>query len=274
MSHSIASVNRMHQWLGRSRLFTRAALLVRNQCRAVIKYHLMTTHDVHYSGEEWLARRIGPSCRTVIDVGANRGEWSQMVFRHAPAIERAVLFEPGSRAAQILRESFGSHKTIEIVEAALSDHQQAEASFFEEPEAGSTSSLARGATTTAALERVVRVSTLDAEAARLGIAQIDFLKIDAEGSDLAVLRGAAGLLHATAIGVIQWEYGDAWAPGGGTLAAALDFLAAAGYRSYLLKRDGLYRFDYRVWGDFFTYANFVSVAKDNTSLAEQVKELL
>jgi len=274
MSRSSAAVDRIHRWLGRWRLPTRAALLLRNQSRAIIKYHLMTSHDVRASGEEWLLQRIGQRCRIIVDVGANRGDWYQVALRHMPNLDRAILFEPGLRAAELLRERFASSDRVEIVQTALSDQQEAEAHFFEEPNAGETSSLMRGAATAAAVATTVRVTTIDAEARRLGIAKIDFLKIDTEGSDLAVLRGAAALLRAGRVAVVQWEYGDAWAAGGGTLAAALEFMTAAGYRSYLLKSDGLYRFDYRIWGDFFTYANFVSVTEDDTSLGIDAKDLL
>jgi hypothetical protein len=76
------------------------------------------------------------------------------------------------------------------------------------------------------------------------------------------------------VSVIQWEYSDSWAPGGGTLAAALAFLSSAGYQSFLLKRNGLYRFNYGTWGDFFTYANFVSVLEGDALVTTEVKELL
>jgi FkbM family methyltransferase len=234
----------------------------------------MTTHEVNGSGEAWLAERIGPRCRTIVDVGANRGEWTKMLLSHAPQVEHAFLFEPGRRAAEMLRQAFASRPEVNIIEAALSDHVESEALFFEEPEAGNTSSLTRGASTAAAVETRVKVSTLDLEAERLGVTQVDLLKIDAEGSDLAVLRGASNLLHSARVGIVQWEYSDSWAPGGGTLAAALNFLSAAGYRSYLLKHDGLYRFDYDVWGDFFNYSNFVSIAEHGTLPSGEVKELL
>src|SRR5258708_19337738 len=133
MPRSLPSLDRLHQWLGTSSLVTRCALLLRNQTRAVIKYRLMTTHEVHGSGETWLAERVGPRCRTFVDVGANRGEWSRVILQHAPNIERAILFEPGKRAAEMLREAFASRSDIQIVEAALSDHQEAAARFFHEP---------------------------------------------------------------------------------------------------------------------------------------------
>ncbi|HEY6138859.1 MAG TPA: FkbM family methyltransferase, partial [Thermoanaerobaculia bacterium] len=162
---------------------------------------------------------------------------------------------------------------VTVVEAALSDREAEDALFFEEPGAGETSSLTRGAATAAAVERRVRVTTLDAALAALGIGRIDLLKIDAEGNDLAVLRGAAALLRERRANAVQWEYGDGWPLAGATLGAALSFLDANGYESFLLKGGGLHRFDYGLFGEFFTFANFVSVPR-GAPLPAEVRELL
>lgn len=268
-----AVMDRLHRWLGRSALATRAALLLRNQCRAVVKYHLMTTHDVRGSGEQWLVEQLAPRLRTVVDAGANRGAWTRMLLERAPHVARIVLFEPAPRAADALRAELASTRGITIVEAALSDRVADAAAFFEDPGEGETSSLTRGASTTAAVERQVRVTTLDEALAQLGIDAVDLLKIDTEGNDLAVLRGASALLRQRRAAVIQWEYGDSWAAAGATLGAALALLDANGYDSFLLKRDGLYRFDYTTFGEFFTFANFVSVSRD-APLAAAVRKLL
>lgn len=275
MSRSLPAIDRLHRWLGRSSLATRAALLLRNQCRAVIKYRLMTTHQVEESGEAWLAERVAPRCRMFIDVGANRGDWTAMMLRHAPPAVRAVLYEPGTGASAVLRERFAGRTGIEIVQRALSDRPASGAAFFEEPDAGNTSSLSRTASTAAARETTVDVTTLDDEAARLALERIDVLKIDAEGHDLAVLRGAEGLLREHRVSIVQWEYSDAWIAGGGTLAAAIELLRAFGYGTWLLKRGGLHRFDYSVFGEYFTFSNFVSLREsDLASLTDRVHELL
>jgi FkbM family methyltransferase len=60
------------------------------------------------------------------------------------------------------------------------------------------------APSTAVLEEV-SVDTLDGFCAGHHIAHIDFLKIDTEGSDMAVLEGAADLLRDKRIGIIQVE---------------------------------------------------------------------
>jgi FkbM family methyltransferase len=275
MSRSVPAIDRVHRFLSRSSLATRAALAIRNQCRAIIKHRLMTTHEVEESGELWLAERVAPNCRTFIDVGANRGEWTAMMLRYAPADVRAVLFEPGAAAAARLRERFRHRDGIDVVQRALSDRPASAVPFFEEPGAGNTSSLSRGASTAQAQETTVDVTTLDAAAERLSLARIDLLKVDAEGHDLAVLRGAERLLRENRVGILQWEYGDAWIPGGFTLGAALDYVSSFGYETLLLKRGGLHRFDYSLFGEYFTFSNFVSVrGGDRAALAPVVHDLL
>jgi FkbM family methyltransferase len=274
MSRTIFGLDVVHRMLSRSSLVTRAAILVRNQCRAVIKHRLMTTHQVEESGEEWLMARLAPYCRTFVDVGANKGTWTAALLRQAPKIERGVLFEPGRQAAGVLRERYPDETRLEIVECALSEQPADSMPFFEQPEAGNTSSLSRPADGDGAIETTVRVSTLDIEMDRLRVERIDLLKVDAEGHDLAVLKGGRRLFAEGRIRFIQWEYSDGWIPSGATLAAALNYLQGFGYRTFLLKRAGLYRFDYERFGEFFTFSNFVSMRGDDLSLAQEARPIL
>ncbi len=254
-----ALLDRLHRTLARSALITRAAIALRNQCRAVIKHRLMNAASVSASGERWLAAQVAPRCKTFVDVGANVGQWSEMFLHYAPADVRGILFEPGTAALAELRRRI-ARPEIEIVAAALSDRETESGSFFEEPDAGSMSSLTRTAAPPTAVRASVRITTLDLAMQRAGVRSIDFLKIDTEGHDLYVLRGAVELLRARAIDMIQFEYGDMWASAGATLAAAIELLSEHGYTTYLLKSGGLYRFPYERLGEFFTYANFVAVS--------------
>ncbi len=55
----------------------------------------------------------------------------------------------------------------------------------------------------------VEATTLDAFLDRHGIARVAFLKVDTEGHDLNVLRGAARSLAEGRIGLIQFEFIEA-----------------------------------------------------------------
>lgn len=51
----------------------------------------------------------------------------------------------------------------------------------------------------------VKVTTLDTTCKTLGINQIDFLKLDTQGTELSILNGAVQLLKSHSIGVIKCE---------------------------------------------------------------------
>ena len=200
-----------------------------------------------------------PQARVVVDVGANVGDWAALASRAMPRDARMVCFEPSDNAADRLAERFRHEPRVEIVRTAVAD-APGRRSFFQEPDAGETSSLARENTSGSAEQRVVDVTTIDAEAERLGIDRVDMLKVDCEGFDLAVLRGAERLLGAGRIGLIQFEYNEPWRSAGATLSAGLALLAHHGYKIRAVTPDGPREFDYAKFGETFTYANFAAVA--------------
>jgi FkbM family methyltransferase len=167
-----------------------------------------------------------------------------------------LLFEPSAQAAACLKDRFGSDERLRIVEAAVGDVPGA-LELHEEPDAGETTSLVAGHSGSDAITRTVAVVTIDAE---LGADRLDLLKIDTEGYDLHVLRGARRALAEHRIAVVQFEYNRPWARAGSTLAAAYELLQGLGYEVFALRHDGLHAIPYDHLGDFFSYANFVAVA--------------
>src|SRR5690606_8055589 len=82
-------------------------------------------------------------------------------------------------------------------------------------------------------ERVLEVPgiTLDSYCADRGVDQILLLKIDTEGSEPAVLRGARTLLEEGRIHAIQFEYGSTWAGLEQSLHDIVRWLLGMGYTS-------------------------------------------
>jgi hypothetical protein len=108
-----------------------------------------------------------------------------------------------------------------------------------------------------------RLVTIDDEIERLGCEAVDLLKIDAEGADFMVLRGARRSLEAQRIRLVQFEYNVPWLQAGATLRAALGFLADCRYDAYLLNGDGLCRFDAQRAPELLHYMNFVAIAREH-----------
>lgn len=246
-------LNRTQQRLGRSPKATRAAVLLRNQCNRVIRYHVTPSDDPAKNGEIWLLDTVAPGVAVFVDVGANVGEWTAALLERAPAA-RGVLVEPGPEAAERLRTRFGDR--VQIVAAAAGD-EEGVATFWEELGAGERSSVLPGFSGDA-VERSVPMTTIDALAIDHGLDQIDLLKIDVEGFDARVIRGTSGLLKERRIGVLQFEYNRPWATAGDTLLGTIGELDKLRYHTFLLTSRGLKNIDPQ-WGEFFDYANLVAL---------------
>jgi FkbM family methyltransferase len=167
----------------------------------------------------------------VADVGANVGRWSRSLLAAASAAGRAAdlrlhVFEPDARAyARLAQALDGASAALSPV--ALSDHHGTSTFHVVAPAAG-TNSLHAVPGTTATAE-AVPTTTLDSYAARSGVPRFALVKIDTEGHDLTVLRGARDLLAEHRIAVVQFEYNYRWVFARAFLRDAFEFLADLGY---------------------------------------------
>lgn len=227
----------------------------------VIRRH-MHSHfdDTTRNGEDWIASTLAPSCRSFVDVGGNEGNFTSCFLANSPKAH-GWIFEPAASACAKLRTRFRDDWRVKILAKAVSD-RSCRMSFFEEPNAGLSSSLVKACAVTSAKQIEVEVTTLDVE---LGCQEIDFVKIDAEGHDLAVLRGGSSLLGSQSIRFLQFEYHSTWLHSGATLCAALDLLASFGYRTYLLKGAALYELHYHRYGEYFYYSNYFAVRQQDAA---------
>jgi FkbM family methyltransferase len=245
----------VHRRVARSPLAVTAAVKLRNQAAAVIAGYVGESTDHARNGEQLLARQLGPDVRTFVDVGAHEGTWTELLLRYAAPGARGVCYEPHPVTAGTLRARSGAGWPVEVVQAALGA-AAGPATLVEEP---ASTQLAHVGTGPGRAGLVVEMRTLDAEVERLGWERVDLLKIDAEGHDLHVLRGARGLLARQALGAVQFEYGSGWPAAGSTLAAAGELLAGFGYELFLLRSTGLHAPRYERFGEHFRYSNYVAL---------------
>lgn len=245
--------------LGRFGPVVRASIAARNLAQAIVAGSLTDGLDPRRNGEHLLLDVCADHCSRVVDVGANVGDWTAAALERAGGDVRALLFEPSRQASVGLANRFAADPRVEVVGAAVGE-RPGHGTLYEEPRAGETSSLVARETPRGALAIEVAVVTLDDEAASRRLHRIDLLKIDAEGYDLPVLRGAARLLSEQAVAVIQFEYNRPWLFERNTLGEALRLLDGHGYEVLLLRGDGLHSFAYERAREFFAYANFVAIS--------------
>lgn len=157
--------------------------------------------------EKFLRRALALFSGTfvVFDVGAHVGDYSRAARRMAPRA-RVVAFEPNPLLLGQLRARIPD---VEVFPFALSDQSGAAQlhDFADEPGSSCGSLHAEKIPFHGGVAQTypVQTRTLDDFCAEQGIGHVHLLKIDTEGHDLRVLRGARRLLEAKAIDVIQFE---------------------------------------------------------------------
>jgi FkbM family methyltransferase len=252
-------IGKVHKELGQSRLIVFIATKLRNQCNSVILASLNDGIEPALNGESMLISTLAPSSKVFIDVGANVGNWAVRFARAMNAMPRAILVEPNPSALEKLEVALHGLGGDVVIFRGVASDQAGEVNFFAEPNGGETSSAIGQFSSGEARGITVRCITVDQLMSAYDIAKCDVLKIDAEGFDLKVMKGASNALMAGRIDVIQFEYNAPWAYSGSTLAEAVYFLSSLDYEVYRLLRSGIHPFDYRVHGDYFGYSNFVAV---------------
>lgn len=213
--------------------------------------------EVADSGEAWAldyARSVVPDASVVFDVGANLGDWTIAAQRTWPGAT-VHAFEP---AGDIYRQLTARVDAV-CVQAAVGD-AEGEAVLYAVAGVSGLSSLhdrdLAAHSMTMSPAGSVPVTTVDSYCAENGIERIDYLKIDAEGHDLAVIQGASGTID-RGVRFIQFEFGGCNIDSRTFLR---DFvrLLEPDYRIYRMLTDGLAPLDWTERDEVFVTSNFLA----------------
>lgn len=233
------------------------------------------TYDFEHNGENTLLTRLsGAGIRTVFDVGANVGGWSQAALRALPGAH-VHAFELSDSTRATLRQNL-QHMPVTVSTCALG----AVGGEIEYKDYGTLSTVNSMVATsfhdskkTYEL-RKAKILRGDDYLLQNGIDKVDLLKIDVEGAEMLVLQGFSEALRSSRIRVIQFEYGFANADAGpGNLMK--DFYAlleGAGYTVGRLWSAGVRfsDFDYRC-NNFDSGPNYVAVLRTERQLVDQLR---
>ncbi|HVY03005.1 MAG TPA: FkbM family methyltransferase, partial [Caulobacterales bacterium] len=174
---------------------------------------------------------LADPARAAIDAGANRGVWAHVLSRLCPKV---YAFEPNPKLFAVLKA--GARANVECHRCGLSD-SDGEAELMVPGVPGRYSN--QGATLNPAKVAGQPFATMRVETRRLDGLDLDpvgFIKIDVEGHEMAVLRGAKALIARDRPRlIIEMEEKHTKQP----LAEAIAEVTALGYRMIYLGADGL-----------------------------------
>jgi FkbM family methyltransferase len=155
-----------------------------------------------------LSRHLGYPIETFFDVGANVGQTAKKALGAFPSVS-VVCFEPHPATFAQLTANVAKKKRVaphnlalgsETGEAVLHQYESSDLNSLN-PNSPYVSRFHPDAKSVA-----VQVTTLDEFCAAHSVGKIDVLKIDTEGFDAMVLRGAQGMLSRGAIKFVYTEF--------------------------------------------------------------------
>jgi FkbM family methyltransferase len=178
------------------------------------------------------------------DVGANVGDWSEAWVRSG-AKGRLVAVDPLRRNLDAVQDKLERLEwgRYDLCEMALSE-MTGMVKFFTNRDkslSGHDSLLdMRSIGYGEVLDCVeVKTETLDSLAKQLGTPDILFLKVDVEGNELSVLKGAKELMACDAIEFIQIEFGHAARAARVYLHDIVAYVGQYQYDMFIIKPNGL-----------------------------------
>lgn len=192
----------------------------------------------------------------VFDVGANIGAWGDLLLQHATGPFSLHSFEPVERYR-------GPGVLTKI---AISDTNEFKTFYKREwQRTGSgESSMYERRFDKDKLGKVeimtVPTIRLDTYIESTGIGHIDFLKIDVEGHELAVLKSLGKYLNPNFVKIIQFEYGPTYVDAGAYLLDMYELLKD--YKICKMFPNHLEETPYHGDREDFQFTNYVALAKN------------
>ena len=232
-------------------------------------------HELMYGAFEeaemrFVERLLRPGM-TVVDVGAHHGLYTLLAAKRVGRRGKVIACEPSARE----RVRLGKHlrvnrcRNVVVEDCALGNESGKTELYLVDGFRDWGNSLRPPAVAEATRSVSVPVRRLDDVLAERGIERVDFIKLDAEGGELAVLEGARRLLQTVPRPAILAEVEDVRTrPWGYPARAIMQLLARWNYRWFALSEMGTL---YPASADEESYdANFVALPDERAEEFQQM----
>jgi FkbM family methyltransferase len=238
----------------------------RYQAVSLSEYHYLRDGNPENYESALIEQILGPGM-TVIDVGANHGMFSLEAAHLIGAHGIIHAFEPtpGTRELFLNNLTANGISTVKVFPSAVGE-QPGTARLRIHKEMSGLNTLATIDVTWNRQKLIadqiieVTVTTLDAHSQEAGLRHIDFLKIDVEGFELGVIRGARKLLSEKRVDLILLEIGDVTcATAGVEPMDLLNELESHGYWLHSINSEGKIADRIRSFPSTSFSANFVAM---------------
>lgn len=218
-------------------------------------------HFLRRLSDAWASGAVAGDRPVVLDVGANVGDYAVRVLDVLPSAD-VHLFEPHPRSASWLHERFGNGVTVV---AAAAGSVAGTLELYDYAGGAGSSHASVYAEVFVELHRrpaepvSVPVVRIDDYVRDAGLADVLLLKIDTEGHELEVVKGALESLGSGRIHCVQFEFNEMNLVSRVFLRDFAQLLE--GYTLHRLLPRGLARLDVTPTDEIFAFQNVVAVRR-------------
>lgn len=185
--------------------------------------------------------------QTAIDIGANEGVFASEMLS-ALSIQHLYCFEPGVSAFNKLNARFAGNKKVDCENYALGE-TNGSVTLYTFPDSKKNTldmSMRDHLRMESGVPQEIKMIPLDSYISEKDIPSVDLLKIDVEGHELSVLRGAKQLLERGGVKLIFCEFHKILDKENGgsphtSLSSLVESLAGYNYRFASLFTQGVHK---------------------------------
>ncbi|HFE64458.1 MAG TPA: FkbM family methyltransferase [Caldithrix sp.] len=200
----------------------------------------------------------------IFDVGANQGSYARMIINLSDMMQ-IYAFEPHPRTYQILAKE-AERYNFKSYNIGLSDKPGTLELFDHRNQDGSTHAtlykdVIKRIHKDQVTEHKVRLTTIDHFMDEHQVPQIDLLKIDTEGNELNVLKGAQRMIGEGRVNCIQFEFNEFNVISRVFMSDIIDLLPRHSF--YRLLPDGFVQLNHYkpIYREIFAYQNIIAIER-------------
>jgi FkbM family methyltransferase len=227
--------------------------------------------DYQNNGESAMLERLSSMVKTdspvLFDVGANKGEFTKHILDKWKGRNiKLYVFEPSMKTYAMLKEAVPARDSVSLINMGLGDKTEKVELFYDREGSGLASVYPRDLSyhnINFSDHETIELTTLDLFCEQNKIDSIDFLKLDVEGHELAVLKGGKRMFDSGKVKMVQFEFGGCNLDSRSFFRDYFNFFKKD-YDLFRILSNGLRPINsYSERLEVFLSANYLAIRKDN-----------